>query len=452
MVPILLAMADLPLRSTIEPTDTPSSPTMGTNGDDRSSTEVEAHAAENVTVTRKSSLSKKALQREKSEIRRASTVSAMTPRMDHSAWRMTPWVDWKEWLQMKNLLLQNNHEEARRLYTFFSLRRRSAVPIAMTATVAFITQLNSEAFAKLDVYSARSALAMTIIRLVNGLTDIQQPYGFDDRAVSVSSIAGRLKLPPILVEIRHQASHGVLSPLSTLKDATDLALDWLYQYYWQAQHNYACELGLLEMNPDTLMSTFAHVSYSDEIKHSQDNPSATTEVGITRPKLGLTRHVADGDAAGHTLRRMQVCIRNWEKRKNERASKVKHSEFDKNANTTGIWTDCLNNEEWIKIPIGIIPGQKSMPRIPTSAPSYNRHASNSELDNFSDCPSSCEDISDDDDDCALESDDAQECLEDTDENERPSKMARIFTNAQEALIAKETSRLNRLFTSQAKLA
>lgn len=46
------------------------------------------------------------------------------------------------------------------------------------------------------------------------------------------SIAKTLGLPATYVELRHQATHEELPPLSKLRIATQKALRWIYDYYW----------------------------------------------------------------------------------------------------------------------------------------------------------------------------------------------------------------------------
>jgi ribosomal biogenesis protein LAS1 len=46
------------------------------------------------------------------------------------------------------------------------------------------------------------------------------------------SIAKTLGLPATFVELRHQATHEELPPLSKLRSATQKALRWIWDYYW----------------------------------------------------------------------------------------------------------------------------------------------------------------------------------------------------------------------------
>jgi ribosomal biogenesis protein LAS1 len=46
------------------------------------------------------------------------------------------------------------------------------------------------------------------------------------------SIAKTIGLPATYVELRHQATHEELPPLSKLRTATQKALQWIWAYYW----------------------------------------------------------------------------------------------------------------------------------------------------------------------------------------------------------------------------
>lgn len=65
----------------------------------------------------------------------------------------------------------------------------------------------------------RMIYSLAIIRFVNGLVDAGQTSTY---AQSVSVIANRMKLPPSLVEIRHEATHNQLPSIYSLRSATSL--------------------------------------------------------------------------------------------------------------------------------------------------------------------------------------------------------------------------------------
>lgn len=68
-------------------------------------------------------------------------------------------------------------------------------------------------------------------RLVNGIADSQQRGRVAASVAALSSAAG---LPPLLVDIRHDATHGELPSLAQLRAGGRLAGEWLRACYWCA--------------------------------------------------------------------------------------------------------------------------------------------------------------------------------------------------------------------------
>ena len=80
-----------------------------------------------------------------------------------------------------------------------------------------------------------SEYALTIIRFVNGISDASQKGKV---AGSVAKHAEAAGLHPMLVDIRHEATHNHMPSLHLLRLAVSHALTWLAENYWaaQAQH------------------------------------------------------------------------------------------------------------------------------------------------------------------------------------------------------------------------
>jgi hypothetical protein len=96
---------------------------------------------------------------------------------------------------------------------------RCALPLAVSATVELLSAHD------------RLALSCAITRLVNGLTDPLQ----GQRARNLRFIAQELQLPMVLVDVRHEATHGVLPSLALLERCRKEALTWLSEYYWHGK-------------------------------------------------------------------------------------------------------------------------------------------------------------------------------------------------------------------------
>lgn len=108
----------------------------------------------------------------------------------------------------------------------------------------------------------RLQYAMTIVRLVNGISDSSQKGRVASSVANLASEAGTLSfsfavgrkpttiarlssdalklqcvagLPRLLVDIRHEATHNELPSLSVLRLAATRALEWLQEHYWARQ-------------------------------------------------------------------------------------------------------------------------------------------------------------------------------------------------------------------------
>lgn len=68
-------------------------------------------------------------------------------------------------------------------------------------------------------------------RFVTGLLDSHQDKR---RKLSMYSIAKTIGLPATYVELRHQATHEELPSLSKLRTASQKALRWIWDYYWDS--------------------------------------------------------------------------------------------------------------------------------------------------------------------------------------------------------------------------
>jgi Las1-like len=76
----------------------------------------------------------------------------------------------------------------------------------------------------------RLAYASAVLRAINGLADTLQ----QKRAVacSVAALCGELGVPGWLVDLRHEATHNQLPPLSTLRMAASALLQYFAAVYW----------------------------------------------------------------------------------------------------------------------------------------------------------------------------------------------------------------------------
>ena len=71
-----------------------------------------------------------------------------------------------------------------------------------------------------------------LVRMVNGAVDPSQNGKY---AAPVMTLAKKIGIPVVLVDIRMEASHQELPPLGTLRHGSECALQWLFERYWNAQ-------------------------------------------------------------------------------------------------------------------------------------------------------------------------------------------------------------------------
>ena len=76
--------------------------------------------------------------------------------------------------------------------------------------------------------------AQCLVRMVNGAVDPSQNGKY---AAPVMTLAKKIGIPVVLVDIRMEASHQELPSLELLRHGSERALQWLFERYWQAQRN-----------------------------------------------------------------------------------------------------------------------------------------------------------------------------------------------------------------------
>jgi ribosomal biogenesis protein LAS1 len=85
----------------------------------------------------------------------------------------------------------------------------------------------------------RLAYAAALVRMVNGAVDPSQKGKY---AAPVMTLAKRMGIPAVLVDVRMAASHQEMPALALLRHASERALQWLFERYWHAQANQLREL------------------------------------------------------------------------------------------------------------------------------------------------------------------------------------------------------------------
>ena len=83
-----------------------------------------------------------------------------------------------------------------------------------------------------DADAARSATAMTLARLVNGVVDPKQKGRY---AAPIATLAREVGLPRFLVDLRHECAHGTMPSAGALRRGARRALAWCRRWYWDEQ-------------------------------------------------------------------------------------------------------------------------------------------------------------------------------------------------------------------------
>ncbi len=184
--------------------------------------------------------------------RRIPTRPVRVPRVrDMGGARRVPWRDWAEWDRVRSGLCGDD-PQARdaSIARVADWRRRGRVPHAVDCTASLLETRSLDAgvpgnvasgapFAPLSENMLRLAYAAALVRMVNGAVDPSQKGKY---AAPVMTLAKRMGIPAVLVDVRMAASHQEMPALALLRHASERALQWLFERYWHAQANQLREL------------------------------------------------------------------------------------------------------------------------------------------------------------------------------------------------------------------
>ena len=158
--------------------------------------------------------------------------------------RVCPWSSWAEWGTVRDCLLGDDATAAAvALDRVVAWRRRGRLPLGVDISTSLVRTCLRDPVAPRQHLrpqrgnaaaeaSLQSEYSLTLIRFVNGVSDSIQKGKV---ATSVAKHAEFAGLHPMLVDVRHEATHNNLPSLHTLRLAAAHALAWLQLNYWQAQ-------------------------------------------------------------------------------------------------------------------------------------------------------------------------------------------------------------------------
>ncbi len=188
--------------------------------------------------------------------------------------RLVPWLDWNEWMVVKNGLYSANIEDdlasienALEIVALWRLRGRLPHACESSAQLVEIIIKDNNSRSENEL---KMLYSIAILRGVNGLVDPSQQSLYND---SVYSIATKIGLPTWLVELRHDATHQLLPSINILREGSKQLLQWYYDNYWQVQMNF-----LSHLTNNCLENNETDVPQIDNMLLS--NPSILTEIFI----------------------------------------------------------------------------------------------------------------------------------------------------------------------------
>ncbi|KAH1092957.1 hypothetical protein GYH30_038936 [Glycine max] len=164
----------------------------------------------------------------------------VTESSSSSAHRLVPWLNWDEWLFVKNALFSDSpHSVYSALKRISAWRSRGSLPVLIEVTTSIIEiQLKDPSFrhdqwngASLSEEMLAMLYCMAIMRLVNGVVEKTRKK----EVASIAVAADAIGIPRMLIDIRHEGSHRELPSLKIVRSASVKALDWLKYYYWEPQ-------------------------------------------------------------------------------------------------------------------------------------------------------------------------------------------------------------------------
>ncbi|KAI4305905.1 hypothetical protein L6164_029235 [Bauhinia variegata] len=155
--------------------------------------------------------------------------------------KLVPWLNWDEWLVVKDSLFSNSPDAiASALQRISAWRSRGCLPVVIEVTASIIEIQQRDPHYRVDQSNDASLseemlamlYCMAIMRLVNGVVEKTRKKELTSIAVAADAIG----IPRMLIDIRHEGSHRELPALQVVRSASVKALDWLKSYYWEPQH------------------------------------------------------------------------------------------------------------------------------------------------------------------------------------------------------------------------
>jgi len=140
-------------------------------------------------------------------------------------------------------------------------------------------------------FNRRILISNLFIRLVNGFIDSSQKT---KRNMPISLIGKMLNVPPMFIQIRHDATHRRLPSLKTLEKELQRSLTWLKNVYWHPQYlqlvgrRVNIQMFILKLEKKNYPVNLSFKIWSEDCVFSEFIPLFLKEIATYTPRLKLT--------------------------------------------------------------------------------------------------------------------------------------------------------------------
>lgn len=170
-------------------------------------------------------------------------MNVVTENMDSTLYkRIVPWFSMDEWKLVYNLVYSESHEDQKcglnRLVGWKA--RCQSLPPAVECTLCIFQvliedpdHLSEKCVSVAIEQQLRLMYSTAVMRFLNLMLEVPNQ---EDLRGSMYSKAENLGIPEWIVNLRHDAAHGVSLPdLSLLRAASVFISKWLHEYYWEQE-------------------------------------------------------------------------------------------------------------------------------------------------------------------------------------------------------------------------
>lgn len=139
------------------------------------------------------------------------------------------------------------------------------------------------------------------------------------------SIAKTIGLPATFVELRHQATHEELPSLPKLRNATDKALLWIWEYYW-AQLSEKSSTSSVDCKPRVERLLKEKHLYTEE--EFQERLNMWGRDQLREAVMEISRTTSDADVLWESLRLNQVFLLGSQEENEDSTSEAEQEESE----------------------------------------------------------------------------------------------------------------------------